>query len=149
MLDDDSEIFGKFLEWVDSRRVNEIEGMRQWGLYVRLMAFSEKISARDFQQYLINCMVTEIAKNNRRPGSGFLPARQHIVEVYELLPVASEKLMEYLVMMFAAHPDISLDQNLPERFLVEVAVFLKHTHLELTREERLRRVMGILTRKLR
>ncbi|KAL9119000.1 MAG: hypothetical protein Q9187_004446 [Circinaria calcarea] len=139
MLDDDSKLFDMFLEWVDSGRINEIKGRWRdcrWSLCVRLMAFSEKIGGHSFRRYLMDSIIKAVIKNNKEPGSRFLPKRQHIMEVFELLPVASERIMEYMLIVFSFHPDISLDQDLPKEFLVKVGEYLKRTNLGLTRQER-------------
>lgn len=69
-------------------------------------------------------LMLAVEKNVANLATGFLPASEHVKDLYALA-LARSKLGRFLLGVYAFHTKIELNENLPMELLAEIAVILK------------------------
>ena len=125
----DAKVFDKFLEWLYLKKV---EGLRLyydqefkfWDLCVSLHKLGDKIGVKALQDYIMRNLISAVIHNVAQQGRGFLPTCELAMELYASTP-ASSKLKVFLVGVYAFHPNVKLDRDLPMELVAEVGLILK------------------------
>ena len=76
------------------------------------------------QYCVVEELINAVGRNVVNPATGFLPRCEQVTELYASTPAGS-RLRRFLLGVYAFHPRIELDGNLPIEFLAEIAVVLK------------------------